>query len=111
MAAEIAAALTLAVGAGLLVQSLMRLASVDLGYEAHDVLLFTVNPPDTKYRDEAAHVALFAEIERRVASIPGVASAAVANEFPLRGGGQSRVTIAGRGDQPSPASASRASRR
>jgi putative ABC transport system permease protein len=95
MAAEIAAALTLAVGAGLLVRSLMRLAAVDLGFEAQDVLLFTVNPPDTKYRDEAARVALFEEIERRVASIPGVASAAVANEFPLRGGGQSRVTIAG----------------
>ena len=95
MAAEIAAALTLAVGAGLLVRSLMRLAAVDLGFEAQDVLLFTVNPPDTKYRDEAARVALFEEIERRVASIPGVASAAVANEFPLRGGGQSPVTIAG----------------
>ena len=95
MAAEIAAALTLAVGAGLLVQSMMRLASVDLGFEAKGVLLFTVNPPDTKYRDEAARVALFEEIERRVASIPGVASAAVANEFPLRGGGQSRVTLAG----------------
>ena len=95
MAAEIAAALTLAVGAGLLVRSLMRLAAVDLGFEAQDVLLFTVNPPETKYRDEAARVALFEEIERRVASIPGVASAAVANEFPLRGGGQSPVTIAG----------------
>ena len=71
------------------------LAAVDLGFEAQDVLLFTVNPPDTRYRDEAARVALFEEIERRVASIPGVASAAVANEFPLRGGGQSPVTIAG----------------
>ena len=95
MAAEIAAALTLAVGAGLLVRSLMRLAAVDLGFETQDVLLFTVNPPDRKYRDEAARVALFQEIERRVAAIPGVAAAAVANEFPLRGGGQSRVTITG----------------
>ena len=95
MAAEIAAALTLAVGAALLVQSLMRLARVDLGFESQDVLLFTVNPPETKYRDEAARVALFAEIERRVAAMPGVASAAVANEFPLRGGGLNRVTILG----------------
>jgi len=52
-----------------------------------------VRPPETKYRDEAARVALFAEIERRVAAIPGVASAAVANEFPLRGGGLNRVAI------------------
>jgi hypothetical protein len=95
MAAEIAAALTLAVGAGLLVRSLMRLSVVDLGFEPQNVLLFTVNPPDTKYRDDAARVAFLQEIERRVASIPGVASAALANEFPLRGGGQSRVTLSG----------------
>jgi predicted permease len=95
MAAEIAAALTLAVGAGLLVQSMRRLAAVDLGFETKGVLLFTVNPPDTKYRDEAARVTLFEEIERRLASIPGVAAVAVANEFPLRGGGQSRVILAG----------------
>jgi len=80
---------------GLLVQSLMRLAAVDLGFQVQDVLLFSVTPPDTKYRDEPARVMFLEEIERRVALIPGVASVAVANEFPLRGGGQGRVTIAG----------------
>lgn len=95
MAAEIAAALTLAVGAGLLVRSQIRLASVDLGFQTRDVLLFTVRPPEAKYRDGAARVALFTAIEQRVGAIPGVAAAAVANEFPLRGGGQARVTIAG----------------
>jgi len=95
MAAEIAAALTLAVGAALLVQSLLRLAAVDLGFASDRVLLFTVRPPDTKYPDDAARVALFEEIERRVAAIPGVEAAAVANEFPLRGGGQSRLAFAG----------------
>ena len=79
MAAEIAAALTLAVGAALLGQSLIRLARVDLGFESRDVLLFTVRLPETKYRDAAARVALVAEVERRVAAIPGVASAALAN--------------------------------
>jgi putative ABC transport system permease protein len=95
MAAEIAAALTLAVGAALLVQSLIRLARVDLGFQSRDVLLFTVRLPETKYRDTAARLAFMAEVERRVAAIPGVASAALANEFPLRGGGFSRVAIAG----------------
>ena len=95
MTAEIAAALTLAVGAGLMVQTMQRLAAVDLGFETKGVLLFTVNPPDTKYRDDAARLALFEEIERLVASIPGVAAAAVANEFPLRGGGQSRLIFTG----------------
>lgn len=95
VAAEIAAALTLAVGAGLLVQSLLRLSAVDLGFETQGVLLFTVDPPRKKYRNDAVRLAFLQEIERRVGSIPGVASAAIANEFPLRGGGQSRVTIAG----------------
>ena len=72
MAAEIAAALTLAVGAGLLVQSLIRLASVDLGFQiARRAPRSPCDPPETKYRDEAARVAFFAEIERRVASMPG----------------------------------------
>jgi predicted permease len=97
MAAEIAAALTLAVGAALLVQSLIRLARVDLGFQSRDVLLFTVRLPETKYRDAAARLAFMAEVERRVAAIPGVASAALANEFPLRGGGFSRVMIAADG--------------
>jgi predicted permease len=95
MAAEIAAALILAVGAGLLVQSLIRLANVDLGFQSRDVLLFTVRPRETKYRDQAARLELMAEVERRVASIPGVASAGLANEFPMRGGGFSRIAIAG----------------
>ena len=95
MAAEIAAALMLAVGAALLVQSLIRLANVDLGFQSREVLLFTVQPPEAKYRDQAARLQLMAEVERRVAAIPGVASAALANEFPLRGGGFSRITIAG----------------
>jgi putative ABC transport system permease protein len=95
MAAEIAAALTLAIGAALLVKSLIRLADVDLGFESRDVLLFTVHAPEAKYRDVTARLALMTEIERRVAALPGVAAAALANEFPLRGGGFSRVTIAG----------------
>ena len=46
----------------------MHLAAVDLGFESQGVLLFTVNPPETTYRDEAARVALFEEIENRTAT-------------------------------------------
>ena len=112
MAAEIAAALTLAVGAGLLVQSMMRLARVDLGYEAHDVLLFTVQSAEHEVSRRGGARGTVRGDRAAVASIPGVASAAVANEFPLRGGGQSRVTIrrCDRGDSPANPLA-RASRR
>lgn len=95
MAAEIAAALMLAVGAGLLARSLARLTAVDLGFQPAGVLVMTLRPPDTRYPDQAARATLFGEVERQIAAIPGVQSVAFASEFPLRGGSYSAFLIDG----------------
>jgi putative ABC transport system permease protein len=95
MAAEVAAALMLAIGAGLLVRSLARLMAVDLGFEPRGVLLMTLRPPETRYPDQAARARLFAEIELRIAAIPTVDAVSFASEFPLRGGGTRRFLAAG----------------
>jgi len=86
MAAEIAAALMLAVGAGLLVRSLMRLNSIDLGFETDRVLTLSVRLPDTKYTDQRMRAAFFQELAPKVQAIPGVRHVAFANQFPMRGG-------------------------
>src|SRR5262249_6612556 len=52
-ALEIAAAVPLAIGAGLLVRSFVRLTSVPLGFDPTHVLMFAVRPPATRY-DAAA---------------------------------------------------------
>src|SRR5262249_50065706 len=86
MAAEIAAALVLGIGAGLLVRSLARLNAVELGFETDRVLTLNVRLPEAKYRDQRARATFFQDLMPRVRSIPGVQHAAFANQFPMRGG-------------------------
>jgi putative ABC transport system permease protein len=86
MAAEIAAALMLAVGAGLLVRSLMRLSAIELGFETDRVLTLNVRLPETKYTDQRRRAAFFQELAPRVRAIAGVRDVAFANNMPMRGG-------------------------
>jgi predicted permease len=95
MAAEIAAALMLAIGAGLLVRSLVRLTSVELGFTTDRVLALTVRLPESRYRDAAARLQFFRALEERVRGIAGVQSAAFANELPMRGGWSSGILLRG----------------
>jgi len=85
MAAEIAAALTLAVAAGLLVRSLIALNGVALGFQTTQVLTLRITLPPSRYPDAGARFTFFDALARRVAGLPGVASAAFANQFPMRG--------------------------
>jgi putative ABC transport system permease protein len=95
MAGEIAAALVVAVGAGLLVRSLVRLNAVDLGFETERVLTVNIRLPETRYKDQRARAAFFDEVARRVRGIPGVQRVAFANQFPMRGGWGSSVRMTG----------------
>jgi putative ABC transport system permease protein len=86
MAAEIAAALMLAVGAGLLVRSLIRLNAIGLGFETDRVLALNVRLPETKYTDQRMRATFFEALAPRVQALPGVQHVAFANQFPMRGG-------------------------
>jgi putative ABC transport system permease protein len=85
MSAEIAAAVILTVGAGLLVRSLVLLNQVQLGFSPDRVLTMRVNLPDSQYPTTAARIAFFDELTSRVRRLPGVQVAAYANQFPMRG--------------------------
>ena len=63
MAAEIAAAMVLAIGAGLLVRSLARLNAVELGFETDRVLTVIVRLPDAKYPDQRARATFFQDAD------------------------------------------------
>ena len=86
MACEVAAAVVIAMGAGLLVRSLILLNAVDLGFQTGRVLTFRARSVDPQYADAPARLAFFEEIAARVAQIPGVQTVAFATAFPLRGG-------------------------
>ena len=72
--AEIAVALVLLVGAGLLVQSFVQLKRVDLGYEPKGLLTMWVSGSPTRYPTDEARGDLFKRVIDQASRIPGVES-------------------------------------
>jgi len=85
-AAQLAMALTLLAGTGLLIESFRRLSKVDLGFDPHHLALFWIAPPAPKYDQPDQAVALYARLRDAAAGVPGVEGVAIANHGPLTGG-------------------------
>jgi len=83
--AEVASAMTLLVGAGLLINSFVRLQRVNLGFDPHQVLTLRVELPEARYREGRQIINFNQEFMRRVERLPGVRSAAMAFKPPLSG--------------------------
>ncbi len=72
---EMAVALVLLIGAGLMVRSLMRLADVDPGFDAHNVLTFGLSlPPSMMHASPDRLRAAFRDLEDQLLATPGVTS-------------------------------------
>ncbi len=82
---EIALALALLIGAGLLVEALLNVSRVDPGYRAEGVMTFRVSLPQSEYSDGQAQTAFFDTLVEKLAGLPGVETAAVADHPPLSG--------------------------
>lgn len=72
---EIALALVLLVGAGLLVRTFLRLASVDLGINPANVVTMGLNLPAYKYPSTEQQALFYRELVQRLSGAPGVKSA------------------------------------
>lgn len=81
--AEMAIAVVLLVGAGLLVRSFLNLRQASLGFDPGPVLTVTVSPTGERYADVARVRAFYRELLDRVRTLPGVASAAAITRRPL----------------------------
>jgi predicted permease len=79
---ELALALTVLIGAGLLANSLLRLTAVDPGADARGVVVTRIALPEARYEDAQRTAAYFDEAVRRLAALPGAASAAVSMAVP-----------------------------
>jgi len=75
--AEFAVAMPLLAGAGLLVNSFVRLQRVDPGFEADGLLTASVAWPQSRSADEPARAAFWQALVERVEAVPGVARAAI----------------------------------
>jgi predicted permease len=82
---QIALALVLLVGAGLLLRSFERLRSVDLGVRASKVLTFEVHLPTGRYDDAETRARFHRDFQARLLALPGVRAAAAISRLPVTG--------------------------
>jgi predicted permease len=75
LVAQVALALVLLVGAGLLVRSLTRLNAVDFGFAKDGLLALNLDVPAARYPDVGAQVRFYERLLERVRALPGVAAA------------------------------------
>lgn len=98
--AEIALAMVLLIGAGLMIRSFARLQAIETGFDPTNTLTLKTELP--KYKRDAA-AAFYEQLLARVSSLPGVESASVANSTPLSSNsGATLLTIEGRPPLESP---------
>ena len=81
---ELAVAVVLLVGAGLLAQSFYRLLHVEDGFDTTHLATVQVIAPDNKYGKDDQKVLLYREIERRLAALPGVESVGLTSDLPVQ---------------------------
>ncbi|MES2306470.1 MAG: ABC transporter permease [Gemmatimonadota bacterium] len=81
--AEVALAMLLTVGAGLLTRSLLRLQDVDPGFDSGGVLAVSLALPETEYTTPQRIGGFFIQLKNEAATLPGVQSAAFASHLPL----------------------------
>ena len=83
--AEIALALVLLAGAGLLLRSFIALMRVDPGFDPHNVLTMKMAVPRTKYKDGPAVANFYKQLVEKIQGLPGVESAGAVSHLPLSG--------------------------
>jgi putative ABC transport system permease protein len=98
--AEMALALMLLIGAGLLIRSFQKLQHVTLGFNPSQVFVADVSLGNVKYRETPHQINFFRQALQRIEKSPGVISAATVNFPPFSSNSDRVFTIAG---QPEPA--------
>jgi len=83
--AQVALALVLLIGAGLLMKSLSRLQSVDPGFDSENVLTMQVHLPPVKYDTDPKVINFFKQAIEQIRAMPGVESAGAINTIPFGG--------------------------
>lgn len=84
IAGEVALAVVLMVGAGLLIRSFNAISSVDTGLSPDGAIAMTVNAPRQRYQDNPSRRALYDRMLERIRGIPGVTVAGATPHLPFR---------------------------
>ncbi len=81
----VAIAMTLLLGAGLLVRSFTRLLGVDPGFRPENLLTFSIALPPARYTNDTVRLAAWEQIRRAVADVPGVRGVGSTTVLPFGG--------------------------
>jgi predicted permease len=99
--AQVAASVVLLVCAGLLIRALVRVQSIDPGFNARGVLTMRTTLPWGKYGPQATRTQFFREVVDEVGALPGVTAAAFTSFLPMTmRGGIWGVVVPGRPERP-----------
>jgi predicted permease len=95
--AEVALALVLVIGAGLMIRSLIRLQQVDPGFNPNNLVMLSVALPGARYPEDSQAITFFEQAEQRIKALPGVIDVGATNVAALKGSGYTNdMTIEGR---------------
>jgi putative ABC transport system permease protein len=102
LVAEVALSFVLLAGAGLLIRSFNRLASLNTGVDTTNVLAMDLPISLTEFTNSMALTNYLKEVTEKVRSVPGVREAAITNKPPMEGVGGAPFQIEGRDNLPYP---------
>jgi predicted permease len=83
--AEVALALVLLIGAGLMMRSFLKLQKTEIGMDPSSTLTFRVGLPEAQFPDKEAPARFFEQLIPKVANLPGVESAGATTSLPASG--------------------------
>ena len=94
--AEVSLSLVLLVGAGLLLRSLGRIHSVDVGFNRENLLVVPMQLPESRYGSGGQATTFYEDAVERIRNLPSVAEVAASTSVPFAGGNGMPLVIEGR---------------
>ncbi|HEX6716240.1 MAG TPA: ABC transporter permease [Pyrinomonadaceae bacterium] len=80
---EVAAAVVLLIGAGLMIRSILRIRQVEPGLQPQNLLTAKMTLPRDKYKDAESAIRFYEQVLERVSHVPGVESAGLTSHLPI----------------------------
>jgi len=94
---EVAAAVVLLIGAGLMIRSILRIREVEPGLRSQNLLVAKISLPREKYTDAESAIRFYQQVLERVRSIPGVESVGLISHLPIAEQGYNgNITVEGK---------------
>ena len=94
---EVAAAVVLLIGAGLMIRSVLRIREVEPGLKAQNLLTAKLSLPRDKYKDAESAIRFHQQVLERVSNLPGVESAGLISHLPIEERGYNgNITVEGK---------------